>query len=170
MIRVWQRIYPELFKEKNEMPEELRQHVRYPADFLQVQGAVYARYHMRNPEVFYNQEDLWVRATEKYYDSVQPVEPYYIMWERPGSDEPEFILMLPYTPKSKQVLIGWIAGVSDPENYGDSSPTGSPRNNVYSDPSRWKRRLTRTASFPGSSRSGTSGVQMSFAAMCWSCR
>ncbi|WP_319415816.1 UPF0182 family protein [Marispirochaeta aestuarii] len=119
IIRVWQRIYPELFKEKNEMPEELRQHVRYPADFLQVQGAVYARYHMRNPEVFYNQEDLWVRATEKYYDSVQPVEPYYIMWERPGSDEAEFILMLPYTPKSKQVLIGWIAGVSDPENYGE---------------------------------------------------
>ena len=119
IIRVWQKIYPELFKERSEMPEELVQHVRYPADFLQVQGEVYARYHMQDPEVFYNQEDLWVRATEKYYGSVQPVEPYYILWERPGSDEPEFILMLPYTPKSKQVLIGWIAGVSDPENYGE---------------------------------------------------
>jgi uncharacterized protein len=119
IIRVWQKIYPELFKEKSEMPVELKRHVRYPADFLQVQGEVYARYHMQDPEVFYNQEDLWVRATEKYYGSVQPVEPYYIMWERPGSDEPEFILMLPYTPKTKQVLIGWIAGVSAPENYGE---------------------------------------------------
>ena len=119
IIRVWKGIYPDLFRSKAEMPEELRRHVRYPADFLLIQGEVYAKYHMTDPEVFYNQEDLWVRATEKYYNAVQPVEPYYIMWERPGSDEPEFIIMLPYTPKNKQVLIGWIAGVSDPEHYGE---------------------------------------------------
>ena len=84
IIRVWSKIYPGLFKDKDEMSAELRQHVRYPADYLLVQGEVYAKYHMSNPEVFYNQKDLWVRATEKYYNSVQPVDPYYIMWERPG--------------------------------------------------------------------------------------
>jgi hypothetical protein len=68
--------------------------------------------------VFYNQEDLWVRATEKYYDRVQPVQPYYIMWEPPDSDELEFVLILPFTPKNRQVLIGWIAGMCDPANYG----------------------------------------------------
>ncbi len=119
LVRVWSRIYPGLLKQRSEMPESLRKHVRYPADFLLVQGEVYAKYHMNDPEVFYNQEDLWVRATEKYYNEIRPVEPYYIIWERPGSDEPEFILMLPYTPKNKQVLIGWIAGMSDPENYGE---------------------------------------------------
>ena len=119
IIQVWNSIYPGLLKSKAEMPESLRRHVRYPADFLLIQGEVYAKYHMNEPEVFYNQEDLWVRATEKYYNAVQPVEPYYVMWERPGSDRPEFIIMLPYTPKNKQVLIGWIAGVSDPENYGE---------------------------------------------------
>lgn len=119
IVKVWNRIYPGLLKQRSEMPEEVTEHVRYPADFLLLQGEVYAKYHMNDPEVFYNQEDLWVRATEKYYNEIQPVEPYYIIWERPGSDEPEFILMLPYTPKSKQVLIGWIAGMSDPENYGE---------------------------------------------------
>jgi uncharacterized membrane protein (UPF0182 family) len=100
------------------MPEAILAHVRYPSDMLLLQGLVYAKYHMTDPAVFYNQEDLWVRATEKYYGDVQPVEPYYIMWEPPGSDELEFILIMPFTPKNRQVLIGWIAGMCDPENYG----------------------------------------------------
>ncbi|MGA6927525.1 MAG: UPF0182 family protein, partial [Desulfosarcina sp.] len=45
-------------------------------------------------------------------------EPYYIMWELPGSDRPEFVLMLPFTPKNRQVSIGWIAGMCDGDNYG----------------------------------------------------
>jgi uncharacterized membrane protein (UPF0182 family) len=73
---------------------------------------------MTDPAVFYNQEDLWIRATEKYYDREEYVEPYYIMWEMPDSNEPQFVLMMPFTPKDKQVLIGWIAGMCDPENYG----------------------------------------------------
>jgi uncharacterized membrane protein (UPF0182 family) len=119
VIKVWNNIYPGLFKDKASMPDKFKAHVRYPADFLLIQGEMYAKYHMTVPEVFYNQEDIWVRATEKYYSAVQPVEPYYIMWERQGADKPEFIIMLPYTPKNKQVLIGWIAGMSDPEYYGD---------------------------------------------------
>jgi hypothetical protein len=85
---------------------------------LLVQGLVYAKYHMTDPTVFYNQEDLWIRATEKYYNQVQPVEPYYIMWELPETDEPEYSLILPFTPKNRQVMIGWIAGLCDGENYG----------------------------------------------------
>jgi uncharacterized membrane protein (UPF0182 family) len=79
---------------------------------------VYAKYHMTDPEVFYNQEDLWVRATEKYYSNVQPVEPYYIMWKPAEAPEPEFTAILPFTPKNRQVLIGWLAGLCDGKNYG----------------------------------------------------
>ena len=118
LIRTWQRIFPELFKAADAMPASLRAHVRYPGDMLLLQGLVYAKYHMTDPTVFYNQEDLWVRATEKYYSQVQPVEPYYIMWELPESDRPEFVLMLPFTPKNRQVSIGWIAGMCDGDNYG----------------------------------------------------
>ena len=72
---------------------------------------------MTDPAVFYNQEDLWMRATEKYYAAVQPVEPYYVMWQPPGAKTAEFILMLPFTPKDRQNMIGWIAGMCDPANY-----------------------------------------------------
>jgi uncharacterized membrane protein (UPF0182 family) len=118
LIQVWQRIFPELFTSREKMPDGLRAHARYPRDLLLTQGLVYAKYHMTDPAVFYNQEDLWMRATEKYYAAVQPVEPYYVMWQAPGSKAPEFILMLPFTPKNRQVMIGWIAGMCDPANYG----------------------------------------------------
>jgi uncharacterized protein len=118
LIQVWQQIFPELFTAREKMPEALRAHVRYPRDFLLTQGLVYAKYHMTDPAVFYNQEDLWVRATEKYYAEVQPVEPYYVMWQPPGSKTAEFVLMLPFTPKNRQVMIGWIAGMCDQANYG----------------------------------------------------
>ncbi|MEE9254478.1 MAG: UPF0182 family protein, partial [Pseudomonadales bacterium] len=118
VIRTWQRILPGVFKSSEEMPDELRAHVRYPQDLLLAQGQVYAKYHMTDPSVFYNQEDLWVRATEIHYGQVRPVQPYYVMWELPGSDRAEFVLMQPFTPKGRQVLIGWIAGLCDGDNYG----------------------------------------------------
>lgn len=118
IIKVWSKILPDLFKQKNEMPADLLNHLRYPVDMLLTQGLVYQKYHMTDPTVFYNQEDLWVRATSKYYNETQPVDPYYIMWQQPGSKEQEFILMSPFTPKNRQVLIGWIAGKCDAENYG----------------------------------------------------
>lgn len=118
LVQVYEKIFPDLFKDRSAMPMALQRHVRYPAGMLLVQGLVYAKYHMTDPAVFYNQEDLWVRATEKYYDDVQPVEPYYIMWKPPGSGQMEFVLMMPFTPKNKQVMIGWIAGMCDGDHYG----------------------------------------------------
>ncbi len=118
IIQVWDNVFPGMFKDKSEMPEALRSHVRYPVDKMLVQGQVYAKYHMTDPRVFYNQEDLWLRATEKYQGTIKPVDPYYVMWQRPGSNEAEFTLIQPFTPKNRQVLIGWVAGMSDGENYG----------------------------------------------------
>ncbi|MDX1627498.1 MAG: UPF0182 family protein [Fulvivirga sp.] len=118
LIRVWDNIFPGLLKPRSEMPKALLSHIRYPVDYLLIQGLMYAKYHMNDPEVFYNQEDLWIRATENYYGEVQPVSPYYITWELPESDQPQFSLILPFTPKNRQVSIGWIAGLCEPENYG----------------------------------------------------
>lgn len=118
IIGAWRNALPGMFKPKSEMPAGLRAHVRYPQGLLLTQGLVYAKYHMRDPEVFYNQEDLWVRATEKHDGGVEPVEPYYVMWQLPNSDRAQFVLMLPFTPKDRQVLIGWIAGLCDGEDYG----------------------------------------------------
>ncbi|MFS8067811.1 MAG: UPF0182 family protein, partial [Byssovorax sp.] len=118
VVQVWSKIFPGLLKPRAEMPAGLLAHVRYPEDYLLAQGLVYARYHMTDPEVFYNQEDLWTRATESYKGEVRPVNPYYVMWKPAGAQKAEFTLIQPFTPKNRQVLIGWIAGMSDGDNYG----------------------------------------------------
>jgi len=118
IIATWRKILPDTFLDRDELPDSIQAHVRYPQDFLLVQGLIFASYHMTDPAVFYNQEDLWVRATEKHYGSIKPVEPYYVMWALPESEQAEFVLILPFTPKNRQVLIGWIAALSDGDNYG----------------------------------------------------
>jgi uncharacterized membrane protein (UPF0182 family) len=118
IIQVWRNALPGLFRDRDELSDGLQAHVRYPESYLLTQGLMYAKYHMDDPAVFYNQEDLWIRATEKYYADIQPVEPYYVMWDLAGSDSAEFVSVLPFTPKSRQVLIGWIAGLCDGDNYG----------------------------------------------------
>ncbi|MDF2694693.1 MAG: hypothetical protein K0S65_3076, partial [Labilithrix sp.] len=118
IVRVWRRIFPGLFRPASEMPATLRAHVRYPEELLNAQGLVYAKFHMTNPDVFYNQEDLWVRAREQRRGSLGVVDPYYVMWQPPASEAAELILMQPFTPRNRQVLIGWLAGMCDGENYG----------------------------------------------------
>ena len=39
--------------------------------------------------------------------------PTYIVATLPGETEPEFILMLPFTPRGKDNLIGWMAARCD---------------------------------------------------------
>jgi len=118
LIRAWSQAFPGFFQPREAMPPSLLRHVRYPADMLLMQGLVYARYHMTDPVVFYNQEDLWVRATEKYQDQTQPVQPYHLMWRPPDGEKDEFVIMLPFTPKNKQCLVGWMAGMCDGDNCG----------------------------------------------------
>jgi len=119
MISTYAKIFPDLFHPVEEMPEDLRSHLRYPHAFFQIQAEVYATYHMKDPRVFYNREDAWVIPDEVYRESRQRMEPYYVIMKLPGEEREEFILMLPFTPRNKQNLIGWMAARCDPESYGD---------------------------------------------------
>ena len=149
IINVWSKIYPDLFKPKSEMPKGLLAHIRYPEDMLLTQGLMYEKYHMTDPTVFYNQEDLWVRATEKYYSSIQPVEPYYIIWQLPDSETPQFSLILPFTPKNRQVLIGWIAGMCDGDNYGNLITYQFPKGKMITGPQQVETKIDQDSYLSG---------------------
>jgi hypothetical protein len=118
IVRVAQRIFPVLFRDMKEMPPALRKHVRYPIDLMDVQAEQYFTYHMTDPRVFYNREDLWQRPSEQYRGRPQPVKAYYIIMRLPGEAEPEYLLMLPVTPIRKNNMIAWMAGRCDGEHYG----------------------------------------------------
>ncbi len=118
MIRVYRKIFPDLFQSEKEMPEYLRAHVRYPQDLFDIQSEVYGTYHMTDPQVFYNKEDLWNIANEKLEQAVVQMESYYAIMRLPGEEREEFIQMIPYTPNKRENMIAWLCVRSDGENYG----------------------------------------------------
>ncbi len=118
IIKVYDNIYPELFKEAAEMPADLKKHVRYPVDLLNVQSVMLRDYHMSNPTVFYNREDRWEIAQENYAGKQITQEPYYSIIRLPGEEKSEFVLMRAFTPIRKQNMVAWLAGRSDGDNYG----------------------------------------------------
>ena len=118
LIQVYEAIFPSLFKPLEQMPEGLRSHVRYPEGLFNVQRELFRTYHMVDPTVFYNKEDLWEIPNEIYRGNEQPMESYYVIMSLPGSQQEEFILMVPYTPRNKNNMISWLAARSDGEHYG----------------------------------------------------
>jgi uncharacterized membrane protein (UPF0182 family) len=118
VIRTYQRIFPDLFLPISEMPTSLRQHVRYPEDLFRIQADRYQTFHMQDPTVFYNREDVWAIPNEKFYDRSQPVDPYYVIMRLPGQAREEFLLMQPFSPLGKDNMIAWLAAPSDEPNYG----------------------------------------------------
>jgi uncharacterized protein len=118
IVSAFERVFPELLTPIEDMPSDLKAHIRYPSDLLTVQAELYSTYHMTDTQVFYQREDVWEFATERYRESFQPVEPYYVMLQYPGREQVEFVLMLPFTPSNKNVINAWMAGRSDYERYG----------------------------------------------------
>ncbi len=119
IVQTYSNMFPGLFKPADEMPESLRKHVRYPENLFDLQADLYGSYHMQDPRVFYQKEDIWIQANEIYAGERVPMESYYIIMQLPEEDEPEFILMRPYTPRERQNMIGWMGARSDGENYGE---------------------------------------------------
>ncbi len=139
----YSRMFPGLFKPMAEMPASLREHVRYPEDIFAVQAAVYATYHMTQPGAFYNREDQWeVPVIEDARDAAA-MQPYYTIMRLPGETEPEFIQMLPFTPRAKDNLAAWLAARSDGEHYGKLQVFQFPKQKVIFGPRQVVARINQ---------------------------
>jgi len=118
IIRTYEKIFPGMFVAIDKMPGTLRQHIRYPEDLFVIQSQIYATYHMGDPRVFFNKEDKWSFPSEMVGDQKQVMTPYYNIMSLPGSEKPEYVLMLPFTPLNKDNMVAWLAARSDGPNYG----------------------------------------------------
>lgn len=119
LIQTYMKIFPNLFLDYSQMPEDLRTHIRYPEDLFRIQAELYSIYHMKDPAVFYSKEDAWVIPDEIYRGGRQKMEPYYVIMKLPEKERGELILMIPFTPKDKENLIAWMAAECDPPDYGN---------------------------------------------------
>ncbi|HHZ16923.1 MAG TPA: UPF0182 family protein [Peptococcaceae bacterium] len=118
LIKVFRNIFPQLFKSKEMMPDDLREHVRYPEDLFNVQSLILREYHMANPTVFFTREDRWEIGEEVYWDKTQPQEAFYSIIRLPGEEKEEYVLMRVFTPATKKNMVSWLAARSDGDHYG----------------------------------------------------
>jgi len=123
------------------MPADLRTHVRYPEDLFMVQSAMYGTYHMTDPEVFYNKEDLWSFPQESYSGKTVTMEPYYTIMRLPGESREEFILMLPMVPHNRDNMIAWLAARSDGNAYGSLIEYAFPKEKLIFGPAQIEARI-----------------------------
>ena len=143
LIRSYAKIFPDLFKPKEAMPEAIRSHVRYPVDLFKIQSELYNTYHMVSPQVFYNREDVWEPADEIYGVSERPqvMSPYYVIVKLSDSDREEFVLMLPATPARKANMIAWLFARCDSPNYGRLTVYKLPKEKMIYGPMLIERRI-----------------------------
>ena len=117
VLAVYRRAFPGVFKDLGQLSADLKKHLRYPEDLFAIQADQYKTFHMTDPQVFYNREDLWVAPKEKYAGESQPMEPYYILMKLPGSNQLEYLLMTPFTPQNRDNMISWMAARCDFPEY-----------------------------------------------------
>ncbi|GAB4249081.1 MAG: UPF0182 family protein [Thermoleophilia bacterium] len=145
VVNTWARIYDELFTPGSEMPDDIRRHLRYPEDLFAIQANVLSVYHMEDPQVFYNKEDVWQIPTEVYAGEVDiPVLPYYVIMGIPGEREEEFILLQPFAPagEDRDNMIAWMAGRADGDNYGELLVFEFPKDKLVFGPAQIESRIS----------------------------
>jgi uncharacterized protein len=154
IIAAYRQMFHSLFKDAAAMSPTLRKHVRYPELLLKLQAAVYGLYHMTNPEVFYNREDLWTVASEvgmseSGEQKTLAMEPNFVLMKLPGEPAVEFVEILPFTPANRNNLIGWIAGRSDGAQYGTSVVYDFPKTKLVDGPLQIEARIDQNAQLSG---------------------
>jgi uncharacterized membrane protein (UPF0182 family) len=154
IIEAYRRVFPDLFKDASAMPADLREHVRYPEMLLNVQAGAYGLYHMTDPEVFYNREDLWTVATEVGLNdageqTTLAMQPNFVLMKLAGETDAEFVEILPFTPANRNNLIGWIAGRSDGAQYGNSVVYDFPKTKLVDGPLQVEARIDQNAQLSG---------------------
>ncbi len=141
IIKAYSRAYPGTFKNLDEMDEGLLEHLRYPETLFRTQADVFTSFHMTDPQVFYNKEDLWDTPQEIYQAETQPMDPYYVMMQLPGEKETEFVMILPFTPTNKNNMIAWLAARSDAPHYGELILQTFPKDKLIYGPLQIEARL-----------------------------
>ena len=120
LLQAYRAGFPTLFKAFGEMPENLRNHVRYSRTMLDLQARVLNRYHQESAPVFHGQQDVW-ELPQELEKGTTPV-PYradYGIYRLPGEADEGFLLTSVFVPRGRQNLTGILVARSDPDRYGE---------------------------------------------------
>ncbi|WP_115787909.1 UPF0182 family protein [Arthrobacter silvisoli] len=120
LLKTWQKIFPSTIKPFSEMSGQLMSHVRYPEDLFKVQRELLGRYHVTNPDRFYNNVDAWSVPNDPTVTGTDAVKqpPFYMSLQMPGQSKPAFQLTSSFIPQTvngnaRNILYGFLSADSD---------------------------------------------------------
>jgi len=143
IIQTYAKIFPDVLTPMDEMPDDLRAHIRFPSDLFRIQTALYTTYHMDSPDVFYAREDQWQIPSST--DNSNTEDPFlrHIIMKLPGESQEEYITMTPFTPHQKDNLAAWMVARSDGEHYGKLVVYRFPRQSLVFGPTQIVNRINQ---------------------------
>jgi len=157
ILKAWRKAFPDLFAAKEDIPESLVGHLRYPEDLFSIQTWIYASYHIANPDDFYSKEDFWALPDDRSGEirrqdetgglaAVASVKarPYYLLTKLPGRTAPEYVLVMPFTPNGKENMVSYLAAEADPGKYGQLTLYNFDRDRTILGPTQVNARILAT--------------------------
>jgi uncharacterized protein len=145
VVATYAKAFPGLFQPLSAMPADLMPHIRYPQGLFAIQARMFATYHMRDPQVFYNKEDLWNIPKHMVDGQEREMESYYTIMRLPGEKSEEFILLSPFNPSKKDNMIAWMAARSDGPHYGKLVVYNFPKQKLIYGPRQIDARIDQDA-------------------------
>ena len=142
LVQTLSAVFPGIFRPLDEMPPDLRAHLRYPDALFKVQSDMYATYHMSEPETFYHREDQWQKPVLSGDASQDPFLRHIVM-RLPGEETAEFIFMVPFTPRGKDNLASWMVARNDGERYGQLVVYRLPKQSLVFGPTQIVNRINQ---------------------------
>ncbi len=172
IIQAYERAFPHMFTPASHMSTQLLDQLRYPEDLFTMQSQLYGRYHITNPEAFYNAGDAWTLSESPGNGSpsaalatttptnaqglpigptqVQRMTPIYQVMTIPGESSPSFNILDAYVPVAQgsqiQTLSGFMVAGSDPSNYGQLTAFVTPSGDSIDGPALIDSRISATPS------------------------
>lgn len=119
VLKAYRKIYPGLVKDYSEFPKGLEAHLRYPEDMLRLQAFALRQYHVTDTTSFLNNGDAWDIPYQRGVSGTKELmRPYYVQMRLPDEKQDGFIQILPFTPRGRGNMSGWLAAMCDPGQYG----------------------------------------------------
>ncbi len=145
LLQAYRNLFPDLFEPDTAMPADLRRHTRYPEMIFAAQSDIYRLFHMRDPDTFYNRSDAWdiARFTNEQGAQPGPLTPTYVVATLPGETQPEFLLMIPFTPRSRDNLIGLMMARCDGAHLGEKVVLQLSKQEIISGPIQVEARINQ---------------------------
>lgn len=154
LTAAYREIFPSVFLDGSEMPDEVRTHLRYPEDMFRVQSDIYRIYHQINPVQWFQDEDIWdipddpsTSDREQLRDANEnPTLPYYLLMRLPGEDDLSYLALQSFNPTDRPNMTSFLVAKSDPGSYGELVDYRLPRGTTVNGPAQVGARIDQDAS------------------------